>query len=542
MPVFGANVGKAAHIAGATVRIAADITHLFSDQLLLNNMERFSQEDRTLHEPLLDTESSIQSSAILSERPSKVDSEAPTLEFRSWRSWAELQKQCWLAFPMVYVNLIQYSIQIISLMFVGHLGELSLSSAAIATSFAGVTGNSLLLGMGSALETLCGQAYGARQYHLLWLFLLRAEVVLNATSVPIAILWWNMGKVLLFFRQDTEISLKGGDYARCLIPALFAYASLQPLVKYLQTQSIIVPMAILSSCTWLFHIPLCYLLVFKSGLGNRGAALATGISNWLNVILIFLYVRLSRKCAKSRTSISWEELQDLTGFLKLAIPSALMICMEYWAFEALIILSGLLPNPQLETSNLSICLSTTSLIYMIPLGLSAAVSTRVSNELGAGCAQAARAAVYVSLGLAALETVAVCLSLFLSGDLLGRAYSSDQDVIQYVSSMMPLIAGTTVLDGVQGVLSGIARGCGWQRAGAFVNLGAYYIVGLPIAILLGFPLHLHGKGLWMGIFCGVSAQTVLLLILTVRTDWEKQAKDAAIRVSSSTTENLTLEH
>lgn len=70
--------------------------------------------------------------------------------------------------------------------------------------------------------------------------------------------------------------------------------------------------------------------------------------------------------------------------------------------------------------------------------------------------------------------------------------------------------------------AGIARGSGWQHIGAYVNLGAYYIVGIPVALLLGFVVHLKGEGLWCGLVAGATAQAMLLGIITIRTDWEKQ--------------------
>eukprot|EP00249_Psilotum_nudum_P005248 c18702_g1_i2 orf=1-1020(-) len=300
----------------------------------------------------------------------------PEERLRNFLTWAEVEKQMRLAGPMIYVNLLQFSLQLISVMFVGHLGELALSSSSIAVSCAGVTGFTLLVGMGSALETLCGQAYGARQYHLLGLYMQRAIVVLNLTCVPLAVIWAYMGKVLLVLQQDPVISMKAGEYARWLIPSLFAIACAQPLLKFLQTQSLVMPMVVCSSITLFVHIPSLWLLVYKSGLGSRGAALATSISNWAYVLQLAAYVRYSKACERSRAPFSWEVFNDLKGFLKLAIPSAVMICLEYWSFESLILVSGLLPNPQLETSTLSICLSTCSLIYMIAFGLSAAASTR----------------------------------------------------------------------------------------------------------------------------------------------------------------------
>jgi len=105
--------------------------------------------------------------------------------------------------------------------------------------------------------------------------------------------------------------------------------------------------------------------------------------------------------------------------------------------------------------------------------------------------------------------------------------------------MMPLLACSTILDGIQGVLSGIARGCGWQKLGAYANLGAYYVVGIPIAVILAFVLHFGGRGLWLGILCGLFAQAILLFIITLCTDWGKQAKEARERVYASVLPTVT---
>ncbi|KAF3794992.1 hypothetical protein EJ110_NYTH06222, partial [Nymphaea thermarum] len=69
---------------------------------------------------------------------------------------------------------------------------------------------------------------------------------------------------------------------------------------------------------------------------------------------------------------------------------------------------------------------------------------------------------------------------------------------------------------------GIARGCGWQKFGALINIGAYYIVGVPSAAFLAFFSHLSGKGLWMGIMFGTFTQLVFFLCFTLSADWEKE--------------------
>lgn len=72
--------------------------------------------------------------------------------------------------------------------------------------------------------------------------------------------------------------------------------------------------------------------------------------------------------------------------------------------------------------------------------------------------------------------------------------------------------------------SGIARGSGWQNIGAYVNLGAFYLVGIPAAAVLGFVVHLKARGFWMGILIGSVLQSAILSIITGLTDWKKQVR------------------
>ncbi|KAM6552812.1 hypothetical protein CsatB_013574 [Cannabis sativa] len=443
---------------------------------------------------------------------------------------AEVKQQLKLAGPLICVNLLTYSLQVISVMFVGHLGELSLAGASMATSFASVTGFSLLIGMGSALETFCGQSYGAKQYHMLGVHMQRGMVVLLAVSIPLAIIWFNAGQILLFLGQDPEISAEAGRYARFMIPSIFAYAVTQCHTKFLQTQNNVVPMMITTGMTTLLHLFICWFMVFKSGLGNRGAAMANAISYWINALSLVLYVRISPLCKHTWTGFSMEAFHGIPKFLKLSIPSAVMLTLEIWSFEMMVLLSGFLPNPKLETSVLSISLNTCSLVYMVPLGLSGVISTRISNELGAGRPQIARLALCVALCMVVTEGTLVGAVLILGHRIWGYCYSREAEVVKYVGQMLILISISQFFDGIQSVLSGSVRGSGRQKIGAFANLAAYYLMGIPVALLLAFVFHIGGKGLWIGIIVALIMQALSLAILTICTDWEKEVNNASDRV------------
>ncbi|PON72284.1 Multi antimicrobial extrusion protein [Parasponia andersonii] len=429
----------------------------------------------------------------------------------------------------------KYSLTMISVMFIGHLGKLSLSSSSMATSFAAVTGFTLMLGMGSALETFCGQTYGAKQYHMLGVHMQRAMLVLTLMGIPIALLWFFTEQIFSGLKQDPKIAAGAGLYSRWLIPSIFPYGLLQCQIRFLQTQSITLPLLISSGITSLVHVFVCWLLVLRFDFGSKGAALSIAISYWTNVLILAVYINFSAAGRKTWTGFSKEGMKNLLNFLKLGVPSALMVCLEDWSYEFLILMSGLLPNPKRETSMMSISLNTTSLIFRIPFGLGSAVSTRASNELGAGKPKAAHLAARMVIFLSLIECLVVSSILVLVRNIWGYIYTNEEEVVRYLAAIMPMLALFNFIDGIQGVLSGTARGCGRQKIGAYVNLGAFYIVGLPSAAILTFVVHLGGKGLWLGITCGCSLQAFLLLVITLCTNWDEEAKKAMDGIYGSST-------
>ncbi|KAL0350311.1 UNVERIFIED_CONTAM: protein DETOXIFICATION 14 [Sesamum radiatum] len=451
--------------------------------------------------------------------------------FTRWDAFAlELSRVNWIALPMIVATVSQYLLRVSPMFMLGHLNELSLSSASIATSLCNVTGFSVLFGMASALETLCGQAFGAKQYQKLGVYTYASIICLLLVCLPISLLWIFMDKLLIFMGQDPSISVEAGRYAVWLIPALFPYAILQSLVRYLQTQSLILPMLWSSVAALLFHVPVCWALVFKLELGTAGAALTIGLSYWFNVFLILAYVKCSSTCKKTDAPSSKDILPSMREFSRFAVPSAVMVCLEWWSCEIVVLLSGLLPNPQLETSVLSVCLLVAALHYFIPYSIGAAASTRVSNELGAGRPDRARASVWAANVLSIAEAIVACTMLLRCRNLLGYAFSNEKEVVDHLREMTPFVCLLLAMDCIQAVLSGVARGSGWQHLGAYVNLGAFYLVGLPTAVLLGFVLRLRGKGLWLGLNMGSIAQSALLSFVTCSMNWKKQAALARQRI------------
>ncbi|KAL3508692.1 hypothetical protein ACH5RR_028093 [Cinchona calisaya] len=433
----------------------------------------------------------------------------------------EAKNQIWFSLPMILTNVSYYLIPLVSVMFAGHLGQVQLAASNLANSWASVTGLAFMVGLSGALETLCGQGYGARLYRMLGIYLQASCIVSFIFCIMVSILWWFSDIILTFLHQDPQISKAAGLYLRFLIPGLFAYGILQNILRFLQTQSIVAPLVVCSLGPLIIHFGITFVLVKWTFLGFSGAALAASISMWISVLMLGLYVLRANKFNHTWEGFSMEAFRYILLDLKLALPCAAMVCLEYWAFELLVLLAGLMPNPEITTSLIAMCVNTEAIAYMIAYGLSAAASTRVSNELGAGNPQRAKNAMIVSLKLCVLLGLLVVLALGIGHNIWAGFFSDSSIIITKFASMTPLLVVSILFDFVQGILSGVTRGRGWQHLAVLINLGTFYFIGMTIAGLLGFKFKLYAKGLWIGLICGLSCQACGLLLLSVFTKWAR---------------------
>ncbi|CAA6656308.1 unnamed protein product [Spirodela intermedia] len=351
---------------------------------------------------------------------------------------------------------------------------------------------------------ICGQ-FGANRKPLLGLALQRTVFMLLCVSAPIALLWLSMRHILVLCGQDPAISAAAHEYIMASLPDLILQSFLHPLRIYLRTQSITMPLTFCAAASLLLHLPINYLLVPVLGLGIRGVALA-GVWTNLNLVLsLITYVHFSG--VYHRTG-GWRSL------LNLAVPSCISVCLEWWWYEIMILLCGLLANPKATVASMGILIQTTAFIYIFPSSLSFGVSTRVGNELGANRPSKA--------GTSAL--VGLSCSFVLGLTALGFAMSVRHSWAAMFTAD-PSIIGLTAATTGCGVLRGSAR----PRAGANINLGSFYGVGMPVAMLLAF---------YAG-FDFEATCVVLMLAVIARTNWAAEA-DRAQKLTGASQEVIAV--
>ncbi|XP_020205862.1 protein DETOXIFICATION 40 [Cajanus cajan] len=445
-------------------------------------------------------------------------------------TWIELKLLFPLAAPAIVVYVINGLMSNVTRAFAGHLGNLQLAAANLGNSGIQLFAFGLMLGMGSAVETLCGQAYGANKYEMLGIYMQRAIIVLTVTGIPLTLVYIFCKPLLLLLGEPPELASVAAVFVYGLIPQIYAYAVNFPIQKFLQSQSVVAPSTYISVVTLLLHFVLSWVVVYKLGFGLIGSSLTLSLSWWIIVVAQILYILNAPKFKHTWNGFSVEAFSGLWDFVKLSAASAVMLCLETWYFQVLVLITGLLDNPQLSLDAISVCMAIAGLMLHIGIGFNAAASVRVSNELGAGHPKSAAFSVIVvnmvSLIIAVIEAMVV-LSL---RHVLSYAFTDGETVANAVSDLCPYLAITLILNGIQPVLSGVAVGCGWQSLVAYINVGCYYGVGVPVGCVLGFKFNLGVQGIWSGMIGGTMLQTLILSWITLRTDWNKEVNKTKKRL------------
>ncbi|KAJ7952377.1 Protein DETOXIFICATION, partial [Quillaja saponaria] len=437
-----------------------------------------------------------------------------------------------VALPMVLTGFLIYCRSMISMLFLGSLGDLALAGGSLAIGFANITGYSVLSGLAMGMEPLCGQAFGAKRFKLLGLVMQRTVILLLLTSIPISLLWFNMKKILLFCGQEDNIATQAQSYILYSLPDLIAQSLLHPLRIYLRTQSITLPLTYCATLAILLHIPINYLLVSALNLGIKGVALSAIWTNFNLVGSLIIYIIISGVYLKTWTGISSECLKGWKSLVNLAIPSCISVCLEWWWYELMILLCGLLFNPQATVASMGILIQTTALIYIFPSSLSFGVSTRVGNELGANSPQRAKLAAVIGLCFSFILGFSALFFAVSVRKIWAFMFTQDAEIIALTSMVLPIIGLCELGNCPQTTVCGVLRGSARPKLGANVNLGCFYLVGMPVALWLSFFAGYDFKGLWLGLLAAQGSCLLAMLFVLARTNWECQAERAKELTSS----------
>ncbi|KAJ8542695.1 hypothetical protein ON010_g12117 [Phytophthora cinnamomi] len=277
-----------------------------------------------------------------------------------------------------------------------------------------------------------------------------------------------------------------------------------------------------------------YLLTYYTPMGFEGIALSRSLGNMALPLLLMPYFY----CHPHHLSQWWRgwnlhKAQAHVGmFLRLGVPGALMLTFEWWAFEVLTLMAGVLPDAVASVSAHAVQVNVNNMIYMVFWGLAVAANVRIGNCLGANSPRRARLACKVAQILALTISVTFAAVMFLFRGSIPSLFLTDRESIERSASLLAVWAPFEILDGQNTVLQGVYRGLGKQKVAATISGVAYYACGIPQATLLGYYFALGVEGLWLGYGVGVFMSVSLLLFMLLgRWSWEELATDAQKRTA-----------
>ncbi|KAL3521307.1 hypothetical protein ACH5RR_019456 [Cinchona calisaya] len=429
--------------------------------------------------------------------------------------------------PLVILSSLVYLKSIISMILLGHLGDTELAGGSLSIGFANITGYSVIKGLAVGMEPICYQAYGAKKWEILTQTYRRTLLLLLLAVLLISLLWLNMEWILLWLGQDRDIISVAKIYITYSIPDLVAQASLHPLKTFLRTQNINRPLAFSATWAMILHFPVSYLLVVYFNLGVRGVALA---SAWYSIsinIWLLIYLFLSKKSLRPWDGAtnhtcpqSWQPLLALAG------SSVVSVCLEWWWYEIMILLCGLLSNPQANVAAMGILIQITSLLYVFPSSLSSGLSTLVGHELGANQPGFARQTTMIGLIVAVSWGLLAFAFTTAVRDVWGNLYTRDPQILHLTSIALPILGFCELGNSPQTAACGILIGSARPKIGCFINFISFYIIGLPVAALLGFKFRYGFAGFWIGLAAAQISCMCMMVSVLVCTNWTHQASRA----------------
>jgi MATE family multidrug resistance protein len=375
-------------------------------------------------------------------------------------------------------------------------------------------------GIVMAVSPLVAEAYGAgRKTQIeqiarqgLWLSLF--------LSIPMMFVIGHLDTVMLFLGQPAPIVALGDNYFNFILwgilPAL-GFAMLRGYVSALSQAHVVTVIVVIGT---LFNITGNYILGFgKFGFPRMelaGLGLASGLSFWLMFLIFLIYILKHPQLKEYRflQDLYRLRLQILQRLMAIGVAIAVTIALEYGLFAVVTFFMGILGTEVLAAHQT--VYQTMYIVFMVPLGMSYAVTARVGQWFGQQDLRGARRAGYVSIAVAAVFMILTAITLVMYrqqviGIYLDIHNPENANVLTLAVPMLIISALAQLLDGVQRVAMGALYGLQDTRIPMLLSGFAFWGVGLISAYLLGFPLGLGGVGLWTGQSIGVAVAGVIFV-------------------------------
>jgi MATE family multidrug resistance protein len=435
------------------------------------------------------------------------------MSFDRARARREIGATIRLALPMIAAQLSAIGTNVVDAVLAGH--QSAHTQASVVTG-ANIWVLAIVAGIGTmmAVPPTVAQLDGAGRRSEVGAVFHQALYIAWGLGLLLAIAVWHASPLMNVFgvvasmRADVEAFLHAICWAA---PALTTYFALRGLSDGLSMPR---PSMYFSFGGLLVLAPLGYVLMYgKLGfpvMGARGSGIATAIVLWLEMLGFATYVLKHRNYRDLglRQRMARPDLRKIRELLGIGVPMAVTLLMEAGLFVAVALLIGRLGET--VTAAHHVALNVASVAFMIPLGLSMAITVRVGNAAGRNDPLAVRYAGMSGITLVLVTQFISSGTMLLLPGAIARLYTGDAAVIAMASQLLILAGFFQFSDGIQVASNGALRGLKDTRVPMAITLFAYWGVGMPIGWWLAFPHELGARGMWMGLIAGLSMAAILL--------------------------------
>ncbi|XP_041850802.1 multidrug and toxin extrusion protein 1-like isoform X2 [Melanotaenia boesemani] len=433
--------------------------------------------------------------------------------------------------PLLLSRILNCLLPFVVTVFCGRLGNEVMAGYGLASATINVTTAATGYGLGLACDTLVSQTFGGKNMLQVGVILQRGIIILLLFCLPCWGLLINAQAVLLCLGQDPEVTRIAQLYITAFLPAVPAMFLHNLQVSYLQNQGIILPQMYTAALANIANVVTNYISLYWLDLGVSGSAAANTLSHIYICAFLYAYIWWKKLHVTTWGGWSIESLQAWGSFMKLAIPSTLMKCFEWWVYEFGGFFAGMLSEDELAAQHAVIMVA--FITYMFPFGIQAAACARVGNALGAGDTARAILTSKVSLTLAGSFALVEGIVLGSTKTVIGFIFTSDKKIIALVSHLMNAYCFLQFFDGLVCVCTGIFLGTGKQKIPAVANFIGYYCIGLSLSVTLMFVAKLRILGFWVGLLVCVVLQSTFYIIVIFRLNWERISEEALKRAQKT---------
>ncbi|MTH48221.1 MdtK family multidrug efflux MATE transporter [Intestinirhabdus alba] len=433
---------------------------------------------------------------------------------------SEARQLLTLAIPVILAQIAQTAMGFVDTVMAGGYSATDMAAVAIGTSVwlpAILFGHGLLL----ALTPVIAQLNGSGRRERIARQVRQGFWLAGIVSVLIMVVLWNAGHIIRAMHNiDPALANKAVGYLRALLWGAPGYLFFQVARNQCEGLAKTKPGMVMGFLGLLVNIPVNYLFIYghlgMPELGGVGCGVATASVYWVMFIAMIAYVKRARSMRdiRNESRFSRPDLAVMKRLVQLGLPVALALFFEVTLFAVVALLVS--PLGIVDVAGHQIALNFSSLMFVLPMSLAAAVTIRVGYRLGQGSTLDAQTAARTGLGVGVCMAVLTALFTVSLREHIAMLYNDNPAVVTLAAQLMLLAAVYQISDSIQVIGSGILRGYKDTRSIFFITFTAYWVLGLPSGYVLALTDlvvdRMGPAGFWVGFIIGLTSAAVLMML------------------------------